>query len=475
MTIEELQLLISGDIQTAAEGLKKLKLSDDLTLTAIGNQYEPDKHKVKIDKTSNGRPDKQVKTTVDGKEQDVTIAVSRIPVPLQKTIVKRAAAFLCGNPIVLDASPEPGSPKKPSLQEQMLAVLTKIWEDNKLDFKSKTLAKLMMAETECAELWYTEDASPEHWEGTAIAGAKFKPRMRILANSLGDSLYPVFDSFGDMIAFGRGYKIKEGDKEIEYLDFYTAETRYMFVNAGTWVMTSEVNPSGKIPIIYYSQPQAEWADVQDMIDRLETLLSNLADTNDYFGDPMLVVQGTIKSLPKKTEGGKVLEVTGSEKAPSYLTWDQAPESKKLEIEYLLKFIYSQTQTPDISFENLKGIGQTSGKAWSFLFQDAHMKAADKVEIFGEAIQRRLNFLKAVIVFIAPKIKAAVGLVVKPKFEFYAPPDFEEVIGTIGSAIQYGIMSKETGTRQNPLLENAETELELIAATKTDEQINEPEL
>ena len=81
---------------------------------------------------------------------------------------------------------------------------------------------------------------------------------------------------------------------------------------------------------------------------------------------------------------------------SYVSWQNAPESVKLEIETLLKMIYTISQTPDISFESVKGIGAISGVALKLLFMDAHLKVQEKREIFDDYLQRRVNVIKAFI-------------------------------------------------------------------------------
>ena len=74
----------------------------------------------------------------------------------------------------------------------------------------------------------------------------------------------------------------------------------------------------------------------------------------------------------------------------------APEAVKLEIETLLRLIYTITQTPDISFDSVKGLGAISGLALKLLFMDAHLKVQDKREIFDDYLQRRANVLLAYI-------------------------------------------------------------------------------
>lgn len=148
-------------------------------------------------------------------------------------------------------------------------------------------------------------------------------------------------------------------------------------------------------MIYGHQPKFETEDVDKLIDRLETLLSNFADTNDYHASPKIFTTGIIKGWAKKGESGAVIE--GEDGATmQYVSWQSAPEAVKLEIETLLKMIYTITQTPDISFDSVKGLGAISGIALKLLFMDAHLKVQDKREIFDDYLQRRVNVILAYI-------------------------------------------------------------------------------
>ena len=167
--------------------------------------------------------------------------------------------------------------------------------------------------------------------------------------------------------------------------------------------------------------------MQSLIDRLEKLLSNFADTNDYHASPKIFVEGTIKGFARKGEAGAIIEGEEGAKA-QYLSWANAPESVKLEIETLLRLIYTITQTPDISFDTVKGIGAVSGVALRLLFMDAHLKVQDKCEIFDEYLQRRCNIVKAYIGQAWQQAEAAAeSLIVKPQI---IPYIIEDELGKI---------------------------------------------
>lgn len=457
MTIESL-LQSASNASEFAKIVKESRQTKSEDIKKHLEQFEVSGHAVN---DASKRPDKNV--TNEAGEVTKVVRVNRLPVSYQKTIVNRAATFLCGNPVELNCSPKDEAEKK------LLSALRLVWESNKLDYTTKRLAKHMMSETECAELWYPEAINGEdnYWEGTLSDKAKFRLRMRVLAPSLKDELYPVFSDLGDMIAFGRGYTLKVGDKTVEHIDVYTNDNIYKLQKEDTdWTLTPITNQFKKIPVIYYNQPQVEWNDVQGLIERLETLISNHADTNDYFGSPAVMVEGQVTGFSEKGETGKVFQVDkgGSMR---YITWDSSPESVRMEYENLDKLIHALSDTPNISFEQIKTIGGLSGVALKMFFMAAHMKAADKEGIFGECIQRRLNFILTAIKTIDVSTEK-VPLKVKPVFHYFLPEDVMGQIEALTSAVNGKIMSRQSAVRLNPLVEDAESELKLLEQQKGDE-------
>lgn len=461
MEITEIQELIKANDFDKLQ--QKIISGLSINYADYAKQYKPAEHAIH----DLGKRPKKVIEKGDGNVTSLDVA--RLSIPMQKMIVRLAAAFLCGNPIQLSANPKDGV----KAEEDLLSLLTKVWEDNKLDYESKNLAKLMMSETECAELWYSEPADKDYWNDTVNAGKTVRFRMKILSASKGDTLAPVFNSFGDMIAFGRGYKIKLTDKTEEHFDLYTAEKIYLGIKTtGTWEIKPEDNLVQEIPIIYYKQDQVEWADVQYLIERYETVMSNHADTNDYFGSPLLLVNGEIEGFAEKGESGKVLKATDGATA-TFLSWTQSPESVKLEQQNLRSLIFDQTGTPDITKDNESLSGVQSGIALKMRFLPAHLKAAEKEEIFGKGIQRRINYLKNALGKINSNLLPALPMPIKPKFEYYLPKNDVEKIDMLTTAKQGGILSTKTAVIQNPLVSDPETEFEAIQEEGGTLQLNNP--
>lgn len=353
------------------------------------------------------RPDKRVKVDNDneansaqkvievGGEESSNYRiekVARIKLALQKLIIKRAVAFLFGNPVIYN------NDAKGVNQEMIEKALKRILYDVKSNSLNRKIARAVFGFKECAELWYPVEKENSNYGFKS----KFKLRCALFSPAFGDTLYPYFDETGDMTAFSREFSRTESglvDKSINYFETYTDEEHWLWKQGANGFEVVDGYPKtvaiGKIPIIYAHQEEFETQDVDSLIDRLETLLSNFADTNDYHAAPKIFIKGELKGFSKKGESGAIIEGEDGSDA-KYLAWQNAPESVKLEIETLLRMIYAITQTPDISFDSVKGLGAISGIALQLLFMDAHLKVQDKREIFDEYLQRRVNVIKAFI-------------------------------------------------------------------------------
>lgn len=375
---------------TAQPNVEQAKKALDPKLHDINDKIiRPDK-RVKID-GGNDSGDKVIDTGEDGGNYRIE-KVARIAVALQKLIVGRAAAFCFGNPVAYKATPETDG------ERVVLKALERILKDNKTTSKNRKIARAIFGYKECAELWYVQEKAKPH--NTYGFLTKSKLRCALFSPMFGDTLYPYFDGAGDLVAFSRSYSRIDSDKKrFDYFETYTDTEHWLWVNEGSGYKIVDGFPKkvaiGKIPIVYGYQEYFETQDVDSLIDRLEKLLSNFADTNDYHASPKIFTTGEIVGFAKKGESGAIIQ--GEDGATAqYLSWQNAPESVKLEIETLLKMIYTITQTPDISFESVKGLGAISGVALKLLFMDAHLKVQDKKEIFDDYLQRRVNVIKAFI-------------------------------------------------------------------------------
>lgn len=481
MPPELLELLQAGNFGAVVNELRNGRLEPTPATVNNTAQYDPALHDIN-DRLK--RPDKlvivdkdsdeygEVKNINPNAEQTTEQGfrmerVARIALAIQKLIVKRAVAFTFGNPVTYSSDAEDDK------DQEILQRLKRLFAAVKEGAHNRRIARSLFSTQEVAEYWYPVETPELH----NLYGfpCRFKFKVAIFSPAFGDKLWPYFDENRDLVAFSREFTKKDGDLITRnYFETYTADAHYLWTsqgehngNDGNWEMAEGYPRAltiGKIPIVYASQPQTEWADVQSLIDRLEKVLSNFADTNDYHASPKIFVQGAIKGFCRKGEAGGIIE--GEEGATaSYLSWSNAPESIKTEVDILLRMIYTITQTPDISFDTVKGLGAVSGIALRLLFMDAHLKVQEKAEIFDEYLQRRANICLAYLGQADTKTKGiADALIVKPKITPYIIEDDQAKVNLLLSANgNKSICSQAEAVRRLGWADDPDAELEAIQA------------
>ena len=104
-------------------------------------------------------------------------------------------------------------------------------------------------------------------------------------------------------------------------------------------------------------------------------------------------EGEIKGEEEKGESRRIIRVeNGGDVA--YVSWQQAIEALKYHVDTMLKLYWMQAQIPDISFENMKGLGNIGFDARQTLLTDAHLKIGDEAGVWLEFLERENNVIKA---------------------------------------------------------------------------------
>lgn len=370
----------TGEIPTIIETLKGGRKLPDIT--KFNNEYDPQKHAIFTDQ--NKYQDRKVITDfvdVDNveKKKTVTIPLNRIGLPYQKKIVSIATTFFCGNPIKYMNSDE---------ESEIYKSFSAVIDRNKMKFIDREAIDCVGRFTEVAELWYYTEEDNEFYGFTS----KYRLKVKILSPEIYE-LYPVFDDNDDLVAFSRGWKSTDGKKE--FFETYTAEQTIKWEKEANWVQVSSVpNAIGKIPIVYRKQDKVEWADVQSIIDRVENIYSNTAESNDRFAFPILKLKGKVTGQLSNDKTGRVLQMEDGADA-DFVNSSNAGEALQSELDRLDGDIHDFTNTPNISFDNMKGLGNVlSGVGAEFLFLSAHLKVMDKLAIHVPAFQRRVSVIEA---------------------------------------------------------------------------------
>ena len=417
----------------------------------------------------------------DGNRKKVTAV--RVPIAFANKIVTNSVAFEFGLPVKL--TPE----KQNGLSDQVLLD----WKNCRLNHKLQKAKIAQKKETQSALLFEFKDLKQGIVNKVIGANKNRAISCKVLDHDDGE-FFPYFDETGDMQFFIHKFQTKLYTGELyeekikEHFWIYDEiKVTKMIRNGSGWsIESSENHGFSKIPAVYMSQDKPEHYLVKDAIDRIEVAISKLGNANDYSGHPILFIEGEIYGLPDKNADGKVMktkmEVDENGKSIAkgdarFLTHDNAPESVKLEIETLEKYIYAMTSTPDISFTNLKSVGNISEATLELMFLDCTLKKLMNEGQNRTDVERCINIIISGIITTS---KASYKNLVNETFfdvEFPSvlPNNFQEKVTTVALAVSSGIMSKETAIEMIGATEDLDDELEKIRLQSIELDFNpEPE-
>lgn len=453
--MEKIKELLEGEKQDLTKALELLR-KHEKDSNAI-NEYRSEVYELnrKIRDTQIGKliKDKTIKKD-DGPK---LVRKVRVPIPFPKKIIQTATAFEFGKPVNITFSEE---------TELNKTVLSE-WKSLRLDSKLQNLTIHKKTETESCLVFY-------------FTGEKENRKMKAkVYSSIDGKMIPYFDEDDDMIYFTWKFSEKVNEKLFTKYWIYDTEFIYKIISSGNgYALEEEPLKHGfdKIPIVYVSQDEVEYFDVKEMVDRYEVALSKLGNSNDYTGHPMLFFQGEVKGMPDKDDDGKVLRSTmeidseGKKHVADakFLTHDNAPKSVELEVNKLESLIYSMTSTPDVSFSNLKGIGNIASHSMELMFLDAKMKALLNEGDNRTTVERCLSIIVSGIVktkktSVNSQIDNAVFDIV---FESILPNNLVELVQTMSQGKEKGIVSTETAVNKLNLTNDRKKELDRIKIDKT---------
>lgn len=351
----------------------------------------------------------------------------KLPSPDQKKIVDSTVDFLFNEPVKLVRKSDEDT-------EEAFQIIKKLWEDMRMDTLNCEVSYKLFSETEAARLFVPYRDSEADLENLEL---KNSAKCIILAKSEGDTIYTKFDEFKVMRAIARGYETKSGKNTVEHFDIYTAEAIYYCTRDGkTWFVEQKENIIGKIPLSWWSVPQNDWHDVQPIITRKAWLRSTRADTNDYSGDPILLVKGNPEmNDAQKNTSGKIIRLREEHDDAKYIHPEMSVEMVKDERETLDREIAYYTDTPHKIDEIVNKLGTVSGKALKLMLRGPLGKAKRNQRMIAELMSREINILKAIGAKVIDTAKADQFKKLNIYVEFGNPlPDgIEELVEIIGQA------------------------------------------
>lgn len=412
--------------------------NNDVEVDKAIREYNPQTHDVMK------RPNKYR----DGDEPYIT---EKLPRTRARYINEIELFFLLGKPIVW-------SLKKGD--EEAYELFTEFLADMRFDSRIRQLKRLAGSELESAIVFNLTNSN-------GMVNAK----PFVISRSRGYRLRPMFDQYGDLVALAYGYKRREGGKNVTHYDILTKDfTHYCSFRDGEWEVDTYPNITGKINAIFFRQAKA-WDGAVPRIHREEMLDSKIADTNNYFADPMAAATAdVIDNLATPDKPGRLIQLTGANSKFEYINPPQNSATRDSETITLKQSILFDTFTPDFSYENMKGLGTLSGAAMHNALILGYIKRDILKETYEDLVGRLRNIILAILKVQHPEMAAKIDTL-RIGFEFAEPFDSDkrDLWSAIANLYAAGVISLETAVEMLSLTNAPNDEVLKIRASKIEKE------
>ena len=346
---------------------------------SLRKEYEPSLHRIVED--NQGRKDK---IHSDGTKEDA----ARLSIGLEKLLTRRINEFTFAIPVKRTYTG-----METDAQKEIAKAIERIYTVAHIDSENKKRGIAYYASCEALTVWYTKKGKHNLYGFPC----NYKLKCKTFSPMDGTSLWPLIDEFGEMYAMSFEYKRKVKDTMVTYFETFTAERHYIWKMAegAKWEVVKEPVdiPIGKIPAVYIFRHKPVWDGLTPLREDIEYALSRNSDVIAYNSAPILKVAGQIEGTEQKGETRRVYRVVEGGDV-SYVSWAQSISALQYHVDTLLNMFFMQAQMPDISFSNMRALGNIGYDARKTLFADAHLKIGDESGAWIEFLERENSIIKA---------------------------------------------------------------------------------
>jgi len=308
-------------------------------------------------------------------------------------------------------------------------------------------------------------------EASAVFGSTFEHiffddegnlRVRLID---GMASVPFWDDYMDLEYFAEQYsEMDYNGMQHKIARIFTEDETAEYIDG---IQTSMTPNLYGLPIVHYindifhRQVRTDLEDLQSIIEEMETLLSDVADTNKYHGDPLLLVFGQrLNNLQGK---GKILNFEKGADA-KYLTWDQNINASDWLYNKLKESFFDIAMLPRIFFDP-KSMTSVSGVALKMFYMVSLVKAQEKAMNFKDGLLRRYSLLAKIYELTTNKAINMDDLDIEITVSL--PTNETETINNLLMMVTGGLMTKETALKKAPYVDNPDEELAKLIENSPD--------
>ena len=376
-------------------------------------------------------------------------------IPFQRIILAQQLVHLCGNDIHHELTGNHNNEN-----EQMLFLdLKRGWLDKNMETVFYELAKSVKKTGDGAVVFYIDNG---------------KLYTKMLSHSLGDTLYPHYDTYGNMTTFVRTYcdYDDDGTTVTTYAEVYDKSHVTLFKKdeAGVSGIIARVgmligldgfrqvgepvpHHFNEIPVAYMRDDDgACWSAVQSLIDKYELAVSHLCQNNMAYAFPIMLLKGDDLEVQGDIYGAVKSISMGNEDDVSYLQQANNASAFELQLNVLLKNIFNGSftvQAPEVKSGDLPGV------AIKLIYSPSIDKAMVDAKEYDKALDTIVRLFKWGYGMELGKATQMANLGTFSWIEPYVHQNQAELVNNLVQLVNAGLLSKNTGCNLTGYGENDE--------------------
>lgn len=354
----------------------------------LEKDYDPKKHEI-ITNPALRPKDKR-------KKNGVLDRAARILYPAERIVTRRMNQMCFTIPV--ERKYETGDDE--TLKEIANAIES-IYDKVRINGVNKNRMRAYFGACEMCTVWYAVEEENEDYGFKSKYKFKcrsYSPMPTKMSKISQAKLWPVFDEYDDMVAMCIEYSITKKGQKTYYFDCYTKD-RFLCYSSKNGLYSDaevEIRPItiGKIPAVYLWRPAAIYDEVANNRSDIELTLSRTSDVIRKNSAPIIKVAGEL--IGNNPDGGEAREVYQLKQGGDVGLVSPAVshDAIKYYISQLKENIEEDTQMPNLSMTNVKGLGNIGADARKTLLADAHMKVGEEKDDIIWAFDRECNIIKA---------------------------------------------------------------------------------
>lgn len=316
---------------------------------------------------------------------------------------------------------------------------------------------------------------------------------KVFSRLNGDTLHPIFDSLGNLKLFGRGYTIYDYSKQEDvpcldiWDDKYLSTYKYSvdiegddinsnikigwddkdsFVQKSIdvndqdgWILVDrKLHGFSRIPIVYQKDEiGACWSPVQDLIDKLELALSQLAENNKSYAFRIMIIKGGFNIQGDLKGQARAIMLDDEKSDAKFLEKADASDSFELQLKTTLQHILLGSFTvvpPEIN-------GDISGVAVKILYSPAFEQGIKDINMFNKSMDDIIKLFKEGYGLEQGNIAGYKSLAIRGDMMPYIPQNEYEKQQNLTLGVQNGYLSKESASDQNTTYSSPDEKQRLV--------------